>query len=88
MTGWVGKTQFGAVWGIPGLILNIPIEEEDFPHVHYTEGTTLLVSFALWTMAMEWFVLGHIVQLLVTVYPKQNGSVEYIHFTLCSYLSM
>lgn len=31
MAGWVGENQHGAVCGTLGLILSIPVEEEDFP---------------------------------------------------------
>lgn len=56
--------------------------------MHPTAGPTLLVAFALLTIVVEWFVSGHTIQMFITVYPKLNRSVEYIHFVLCLYLSM
>lgn len=53
-----------------------------------TAGPMLLVAFALLTIAVEWSVSGHTIQMFITVYPKLNRSVEYIHFILCLYVSM
>lgn len=45
------------------------------------------VSFALWTVAMGYFLLDHTVWVFITAHPKQKRSVEYIHFILRLHLS-
>lgn len=45
------------------------------------------VSFALWTVAMGYFLLDHTVWVFITAHPKQKRSVEYIHFILHLHLS-